>query len=142
MTDKAKLSAKEKTFVESYCGVAKFNGSEAARIAGYAPQSANVTASKLLTKPSIQEAISNFMTKATEKALCTTEDVVRGLLLEAKLNEEGASHSARVSAWRALSDYTGGFDVNKKKIDHSSTDGTMTPVANMTDEQLLKYLNE
>ena len=67
------------------------------------------------------------MGKATKKALLTTEDVVNGLLVEAQYSGEGSSQSARVSAWKALSDYTGGFDVNKQKVDHSSSDGSMTP---------------
>ena len=122
-----KLNDREKAFVEAYCGVAKFNGSKAAIIAGYSAKTARSKASQLLTKVNIQEYIEKFMTQATEKALCTTEDVVNGLLTEAQCNGEGSSQSARVTAWKALGDYTGGFDKSVSKVDHSSKDGSMSP---------------
>jgi phage terminase small subunit len=121
------LTKKEKSFVEAYCGVAKFNGAESARLSGYATKSARITAARLLTKDNIQEYIEVFMAQAKEKALCTIEDVVEGLLTEAQCNGEGSSQSARVSAWKALGDYTGGFDKSVSKIDHSSKDGSMSP---------------
>jgi len=121
------LTKKEKSFVEAYCGECKFNGSKAAIIAGYSAKTARSKASQLLTKVNIQEYIEMFMTQATEKALCTTEDVVNGLLTEAQCNGEGSSQSARVSAWKALGDYTGGFDKSVSKVDHSSKDGSMSP---------------
>ena len=127
-----KLNDREKAFVEAYCGVAKFNGAEAARLAGYAEKSARIKASKLLTKDNIQEYIQRFMNEAKEKALCTTEDVVNGLLTEAQCNGEGSSQSARVSAWKALGDYTGGFDKSVSKVDHSSKDGSMSRDINVT----------
>lgn len=115
------LTNKEKSFVEAYCSVAKFNAAEAARSAGYSEKTARVKGSQLLTKVNIQEAIQEFMSKATEKALCTVEDVVNGLLTEAQYNGEGSSQSARVAAWKALTDYTGGFDNNRQKVETNVT---------------------
>lgn len=54
-----------------------------------------------------------------KKALVTIDDIVKGLLLEAQTNGEGCTQSARVSAWKALTDYTGGFDANTQKVNHS-----------------------
>lgn len=122
----AKLTAKQQRFIEEYCSNG-FNATRAAIAAGYSEKTASETGSENLGKPQIQEAVQGFMGKATKKALCTIEDVVNGLLTEAQYNGEGSSQSARVAAWKALSDYTGGFDVNKQKVDHSSSDGSMTP---------------
>ena len=56
---------------------------------------------------------------AEEQFQLTTADVVRGLHKEATLEGDGSIHSARVSAWKALGDHTGGFDANKQKHEHS-----------------------
>ncbi len=122
----AKLTDKQRRFVEEYCSNG-FNATKAAISAGYKPDNARQIGSDNLSKVDIQDYIQSFMGKATKKALLTTEDVVKGLLVEAQYSGEGSSQSARVSAWKALSDYTGGFDVNKQKVDHSSSDGSMTP---------------
>ncbi|AUR96659.1 terminase small subunit, partial [Vibrio phage 1.231.O._10N.261.49.F8] len=121
-----KLTDKQRRFVEEYCSNG-FNATKAAIAAGYSEKTAGSISSENLQKPEIQSGISEFMGKVTNKALCTVEDVVNGLLTEAQYNGEGSSQSARVAAWKALSDYTGGFDVNKQKVDHSSSDGSMTP---------------
>lgn len=111
-----KLTDKQRRFVEEYCSNG-FNATQAAISAGYSEKTAKQQGCENLAKPYVQEFIQEFMSKATEKALLTTEDVVRGLLKEAEYEGEGASPSARVSAWKALTDYTGGFDANKQKIE-------------------------
>jgi len=112
----AKLTDKQRRFIEEYCSNG-FNATQAAISAGYSAKTAKDIACQNLAKVYIQEEIQAFMSKATEKALCTTEDVVRGLLREAEYYDEGATPSARVSALKALTDYTGGFDNNKQKIE-------------------------
>lgn len=111
-----KLTDKQRRFVEEYCSNG-FNATQAAISAGYSEKTACKIASENLSKPDIQTGIQEFMSKATKKALITTEDVVRGLMREAEYYEEGASPSARVSALKALTDYTGGFDNNKQKVE-------------------------
>lgn len=113
-----KLTDKQVRFVEEYCSNG-FNATKAAKTAGYSEKTAGRMGSENLGKPDIQEGVREFMNKATEKALCTTEMVVEGLLTEARCNGEGSSQSARVSAWKALTDYTGGFDNNKQVMDLS-----------------------
>ena len=51
------LTAKEQRFIHEYR--LDGDGANAARRAGYAPKSAKVTASRLLKKPAIAEAINN-----------------------------------------------------------------------------------
>ena len=123
----SKLTDKQRRFVEEYCSNG-FNATQAALKAGYKETNAKQQGCENLAKPDVQGYIQDFMSKATERAIVTIEDVVKGLLAEAQYNGEGSSQSARVAAWKALSDYTGGFDANKQKVDHTSSDGSMTPV--------------
>ena len=122
------------------------NKSEAYRIAY--PKSVNWTdksvhnqASTLSKKPDVLARYKSLQDKTVEEHGIT----ITSLLLELEearvmaLHPENAQSSAAVSATMSKAKLVG-LDV--VKIDHSSTDGTMTPVANMTDEQLLKYLNE
>jgi hypothetical protein len=77
----------------------------------------SVAANKLEHDPRISLSIAEGKEKATERALVTTEDIVRGLLIEAQCNGEGTSQSARVAAWKVLTDFAGGFDANRLKVD-------------------------
>ena len=116
----AKLTDKQRRFVEEYCSNG-FNATQAAISAGYSEKTAKDIACQNLAKLYIQDEIKAFMEKATKKAIVTIEDVVNGLLTEAQYNGEGSSQSARVSAWKALTDYTGGFDNNRQKVDTNVT---------------------
>ncbi|AUR97501.1 terminase small subunit, partial [Vibrio phage 1.240.O._10N.261.52.F8] len=114
------LTAKQRRFVEEYCGNG-FNATKAAKSAGYSEKTAKQQGTENLSKPAIQDAIEDFMGKATKKALITTEGLVERLLSEAEYFGEGASHSARIAALKALTDFTGGFDANKKQVEHSGS---------------------
>ena len=135
MTDKPKLTDKQQRFVEFYCGEAKFNATQAAIKAGYSVHTAKDIACQNLAKLNIQEEISNFMDKATGIAEVTTEWDVKGLKKEAENNEDGSSHSARISAYGKLGEFTGGFDKNKIQTVHSGTIG-LREVKEMSDEDL------
>ena len=111
-----KLTDKQRRFVEEYCSNG-FNATKAAITAGYSEKTAQEQSSRLLSNVMVSDSIQSFMSKATEKAIVTVEDIVRGLQKEATLEGEGSSHAARISAWKALTDYTGGFDNNKQKIE-------------------------
>lgn len=118
----AKMTAKQQAFCEQYISNG-FNATQAAISAGYKEKAAQRMGSENLSKPVIAEYIAKFKEKASERALVTVEDVVRGLLKEADSIEEDSSPTARISAWKALSDYTGGFDANKIKNEHTGKDG-------------------
>lgn len=60
------LTDKQRLFVSAYCGAARFNGSEAARLAGYGnkktnPETYAAIAYENLRKPHIQEAVSAML---------------------------------------------------------------------------------
>jgi len=118
----AKMTAKQQAFCEHYVSNG-FNALQAAISAGYSEKAAKEIGYENLTKPHIAEYVAKFKGEATERALVTVEDVVAGLLHEAKGLGEDTSTSARVAAYKALSDYTGGFDSNKIKNEHTGKDG-------------------
>ena len=80
-------------------------------------QTISKEANKLENDPRIAPFIKAKKEEATERALVTVEDVVKGLLLEATTNGEGSTQGARVTAWKHLSEFTGGFDANRLKVD-------------------------
>lgn len=68
---------KARRFVDDY--IIHFNGTKAAIAAGYAPKSARVTASQLLTKPNIQRMIQQRTAKASAKAEMSLDRVLNGI---------------------------------------------------------------
>ena len=110
-----KLTDKQRRFVEEYCANG-FNATQACIAAGYSRKTAKDIASENLAKPYIQDAIQEFMAKATDKAIVTTQDIVKGLY---EIATQGELESARVSAYKTLTDYTGGFDNNRVKVDNT-----------------------
>lgn len=76
-----------------------------------------VAANELEKNPKISLSIEEAREEATERALVTVEDVVKGLLAETKKDAEGSTHSGRINAWGKLSDFTGSFDANRQKLD-------------------------
>lgn len=128
-----KLTDKQRRFVEEYCSNG-FNATRAAISAGYSEKTAKDMGCENLAKPNIQEGIQAFMSKATKKALITTEDIVKRLVEESEYMGEGSSHSARIAALKTLTDYTGGFDANVRKNEHTSPDGSMSPQGRNLDD--------
>ena len=112
----ARLTDKQRSFIEHYCSNG-FNATQAAISAGYKQTNAKQQGCENLAKPDVQDAIQEFMGKATKKALITTEDIVKRLMDESEYVGEGSSHSARIAALKTLTDYTGGFDNNKQKVE-------------------------
>ena len=114
-----KLTSKQSAFVEEYCKNG-FNATQASISAGYSKKTAKQAGSENLSKPVISEKIEEFKKKAAEKALCDTQWVVKNLMVEAQGMGEDTSSSARVTALKSLSDFTGGFDANKQKVELSN----------------------
>ena len=78
----ADLTLKQRAFIASYARHG--NGAQAAREAGYAPASANITAAKLLTSVNIQKELAsiavNFTEKVRKNAVNQASEVVNKLL--------------------------------------------------------------
>jgi len=74
MSQNKPLNAREDLFCHHYIAV-KFNGAEAARLAGYAEDSCNVKAAQLLAKVSIQERIEQLKAVVVEKARIGADEI-------------------------------------------------------------------
>lgn len=112
------LNEQQQLFVDYYLADIGMNATSAAIKAGYSEKTARQQASRLLSNVNIQIAIKNAQAKLSEACLVSQKMVIEGLLTEAKLNGEGSSHSARVSAWGLLGKHLGMFvdkvDLNAK----------------------------
>jgi phage terminase small subunit len=102
-----KLTAKQQLFVEEY--LIDLNATQAAIRAGYSKHTAQQMGSENLLKPVISGAIDKAIKERSMRLQITQEMVITGLLAEARLKDETASHSARVSAWAHLGKHLGMF---------------------------------
>lgn len=83
----------------------------------------------LVTNCDMVEFISKMMKKAASIQLCTSADIVDALMAEAGIKKDrkgkkippppDSKQSSRVTALNKLSDYTGDFDRNTHKTEHS-----------------------
>ena len=80
MTDKP-LTPKQRAFVAAYVGEAKGNGTQAARLAGYAgdDHTLSMVGTENLRKPAIMAALEVFRMATARKALKSAEDVAEWL---------------------------------------------------------------
>ena len=62
-----------------------------------------------MTKVDIHRAIQEGQEARSERTGVTQDQVITGLLHEARLTSEGSSHSARVAAWAHLGKHLGMF---------------------------------
>ena len=101
------LTDKQAAFVREY--LVDLNASAAARRAGYSEKTAGFIGHENLKKPKIAAQIEDAMSERAQQAQVTAQMVIEGLLSEAEYHGEGASHSARVSAWEKLGKHLGLF---------------------------------
>ena len=88
------LTIKQKRFVDAYTGPARGNGTEAARLAGYAgsEKTLGVVAVENLAKPRIQDAIGAALSTEDEAAEDVRREIITMLLAEAR----GQTHDSAV----------------------------------------------
>ena len=91
------MTPKQARFVEEY--LIDRNGTQAAIRAGYSERSAEVTASRLLRNDKVAAAIRKATEKRSERVELKADDVIRGLLQEAKAGDPDQPHPARIRAW-------------------------------------------
>ena len=105
------------------------NNTDAYKAAGGKAKNPHDNAAQIVGNHRVRKFIDSMQQQAARNALCTTEDIVKGLMREAGLGfdekgnplnpPEDAKQVGRVSALKALSDFTGGFDANRQQIEHS-----------------------
>lgn len=120
---KPKLTAKQQRFVEEYCSNG-FNATQAAITAGYSKKTAQEQGSQTLSNLMVQSAIQEFMDRATKRAEITVDDLIKELdenrRLALDVTQVAAANQATMGKAKLL-----GLDV--QKVDHQSSDGSMTP---------------
>ena len=72
-------------------------------------RTANEQGARLLANASVAAAVQAAEQARRDRVQITQDDVLRGLHREATLTGEGASHSARVSAWALIAKHLGMF---------------------------------
>lgn len=137
MSKSKKLTAKQQRFVDEY--LIDLNATQAAIRAGYSEKTARSQGQRLLTNVDIARVIKKAQSAISERNSVTQDDVIRGLLTEAKWMGEGSSHSARVSAWEKLGKHLGMF---KDKVEHTGADGGPIVTANLTPDQVIERMKE
>jgi len=105
----ARLTAKQQRFVEEYCGNG-WNATQAAISAGYSPHTAKEIGYENLTKPHIAVQVAVRRRELAEKAELSGQWVLDRLKIEALREDEGSTHSARVTALKLLGDNRGLFN--------------------------------
>ena len=108
------LPPKQQRFVDEY--LLDLNATRAAVRAGYSARNAGKIGPALLGKSRVSAAVAAAIAERAGRVQVTADDVVRGLLAEARLPGERSSHAARVSAWGLLGKHLGMF---KDKVEHS-----------------------
>lgn len=106
------LTPKQAAFVREY--LVDLNATQAAERAGYSAATAQQMGAENLSKPLIREAIEAGKAERASRVEMTADDVLRGLLLEARREGEGSSHGARVRAWETLGKHLGMFAERSK----------------------------
>jgi len=123
----SKLTPKQEKFCQLY--VETGNASEAYRQAYNSnSKAAAVDAKKLLDTPKISLRVQDLQEALEEKALWRRIHSVKILAEIAQASEKDADRVSAVKALNAMH----GWD--KQVIDHTSTDGSMTPVDKVTIE--------
>ena len=98
--------------------------------------SADATVSELLSNPNVRAFYDSLIANVAEKAIWTREDSLRTLAEIASGLDENGKTSDRVAAVKELN-AMGGWN-SAQKIDHTSTDGSMSP--SRVDESLVSAL--
>ena len=78
--------------------------------------------SRLARNGKVSSFVGMMKRKTVEKQLITAEDIAKALMKEAGMMgnpPDDSVQSARISALKTLTDYTGDFDKNKNKVEHS-----------------------
>ena len=99
------MNARQQRFVGEY--LVDLNATQAAIRAGYSERTAYSIGHENLKKPEIQKAIRERQENLAENLEVTQQMVINGLYAEANFHGEGASHSARITAWGLLAKHLG-----------------------------------
>lgn len=121
------LNERQLRFVEAML-VAE-TSTAAAIAAGYDQKRARITASELLARQDIQDAIARLRAERAERTGITADWVVQQLQAEAGKTGEGSSHGARIRALELLGKHVGMWPT---KVEVTGKDGGPIEVSDAT----------
>lgn len=101
------LTPKQERFVAEY--LIDLNATQAAVRAGYSTRTARQAGAENLSKPVISARIAEAQSQRSKRTGIDQDWVLERLKAEAELSGEGSSHSARVTAIKAIGQHLGMF---------------------------------
>lgn len=129
----AELSRRQRQFVEEYASCR--NGAAAAVRAGYAPGSAKVTASRLLTKANVRAALGRREADARRALAVSRQRVLDELQAAIDLARLKADPAAMIAGWREIAKICGLYAPEEKRLALSAD--RLAEVEALSDEELL-----
>ena len=130
------LTRKQARFVEEYA--VDFNGTQAAVRAGYAPRSARVTASRLLTKVAIQEAVGALQRHSAEQLRITRERILEELQTAIQIAKVQGDVQSMIRGWVEVARICGYYAPERKSVEVSvSAKRVMRELERLSDAELL-----
>lgn len=112
-------NAKRERFCQEY--LKDLNRTQAAIRAGYAERSAEMAGSRLMSNDKVADRVAKLQAERAAEAKIDAALVLKRLRQEGDLTGEGASHAARVTAWKAIGEHIGMFP---KQLRHANADGS------------------
>lgn len=116
---KEPLSDQQLIFVEAYCSSTNFNGTAAAKEAGYSTPA--TAANSLMNMDKIVKAIQDRLDERKKTFWITETDILERLWEEARNIGEGASHAARINALVWMGKHIGMWKNKEEKEDTQVT---------------------
>jgi phage terminase small subunit len=135
--NKRKLTAKQMMFVAEYTSNG-FNGTQAAIVAGYSESSSRTIASDLLAKQYMKNAVEAKLRGIALAQSLKAQDILDMAVTELQNSGDDSTQGSRKQLMEFISQYTGGFDANKRKIEHSGG----VDLSGLSDEELKAKLDE
>ena len=102
-----RLTHKQKRFVEEY--MITLDPRDAAIKAGFSPKTIDIKAYQLMQTEHVKIELERAINERAKRMEINQDDVLEGLLREARYMGDGTSHSARVAAWAHIAKHLGMF---------------------------------
>jgi phage terminase small subunit len=134
------LTARQRAFVLEYA--IDRNGTQAAVRAGYAPGSARVSASRLLTNAAVREAVEALGRRNAEQLQITRQQVLEELKLAIQIAKQKSDPHAMIKGWVEIAKICGFYAPERKKIEVSATSRRLVEYIETLSEAELLQLAE
>lgn len=139
---KNQLTARQKLFCELYVGPGRHCAALAARLAGYAPASSNVTGCQLLQQPKIAATVRGLEEALARDMRVSRQGVIAALVGAADLARELREPSAMVSALKNVGQICGYYrQEGAEPASRGEDTAVMDRMQGMSDAELVKIIS-